>query len=100
MKNMKRGLPLFLVFVFAFCVLGSAHDAWGASKKGGAPARQAASGSEKVVEVEGYAAIRDGNKSAARQAAEREAYRSALEKGIGAYVEGITEVKNFEVVKD
>jgi hypothetical protein len=87
---MKRKLSLFIVFALVFCLFAPKVCA----------AAQQAAGGDKVVEVEGYAAIRDGNKSAARQAAEREAYRSALEQGIGAYVEGVTEVKNFEVVKD
>jgi hypothetical protein len=88
---MKSRLPIFLVcFVFLFCIFAPAKVS----------AQQAASDSEKIVEVEGCAAIRDGDESAARQAAEREACRSALEKGIEFYVEGITKIKNFEDIKD
>lgn len=52
------------------------------------------------VEAEGYAPIKDGDKNGAREAAKRSAYRDALEKALGAYVTGITEMQNFEVVKD
>ncbi len=52
------------------------------------------------VEVEGLASVEGGDKAKARDEAKRQAYREALEKGIGAYVEGITEMKDFAVVKD
>jgi hypothetical protein len=53
-----------------------------------------------VVDAEGSALIVNGDKANAKEQAKRQAYRDALEKGIGAYVEGITEMKDFEVVKD
>ncbi|HOO64364.1 MAG TPA: flagellar assembly protein T N-terminal domain-containing protein [Synergistaceae bacterium] len=53
-----------------------------------------------TVEAEGQAPIINGDKTRARDEAKRQAYRDALEKGIGAYVEGITEMKDFQVVKD
>lgn len=52
------------------------------------------------VEAEGFAPIKGGDKNGAREAAKRSAYRDALEKALGAYVTGITEMQNFEVVKD
>ncbi|PKL01751.1 MAG: hypothetical protein CVV55_07960, partial [Synergistetes bacterium HGW-Synergistetes-2] len=60
-----------------------------------------ASGTEKiVVEAEGMAAIMNGDVARAREEARRQLYRNALEKGIGARVQGITEMKDFEVVRD
>ncbi|MCF7935332.1 MAG: hypothetical protein K9L28_03175 [Synergistales bacterium] len=53
-----------------------------------------------VVEAEGYAPVLNGDTTRARDEAKRQAYRDALEKGVGAYVEGITEMKDFQVVKD
>lgn len=52
------------------------------------------------VEAEGFAPIKGGDKSGAREAAKRSAYRDALEKALGAHVTGITEMRNYEVVKD
>ncbi len=59
-----------------------------------------ASGAEITVDAEGMAAVVDGNVTRAREEAKRQLYRDALEKGIGAYVQGITEMKDFEVVRD
>ncbi|MDR2176009.1 MAG: hypothetical protein LBO82_08775 [Synergistaceae bacterium] len=53
-----------------------------------------------VDDAEGYAPIRNGNKNEAREEARREAYRDALEKALGATVTGITEMQNYQVVKD
>lgn len=52
------------------------------------------------VEAEGFAPVQGGDRNAAREAAKRSAYRDALEKALGAYVEGVTEMKNYEVVRD
>lgn len=52
------------------------------------------------VQAEGAAAIVNGNKDKARSEAKNQAYRDALEKGVGAMVHGITEMKDFQVVKD
>lgn len=60
----------------------------------------ASSKADIVVDAEGEAAIIAGGKTRAREEAKRNAYRDALEKGMGAYVEGITEMKDFQVVKD
>ncbi|HQH78443.1 MAG TPA: hypothetical protein PK535_05720 [Synergistaceae bacterium] len=70
---------------------------WGAE---GRALAQGASPKDIVVEVEGLAPVEKGDKVKARDEAKRHAYREALEKGIGAYVEGITEMKDFMVVKD
>ncbi|MDR2180691.1 MAG: hypothetical protein LBP21_10315 [Synergistaceae bacterium] len=53
-----------------------------------------------VDDAEGYAPIKNGNKNEAREEAKREAYRDALEKALGAVVTGITEMQNYQVVKD
>jgi hypothetical protein len=53
-----------------------------------------------IVEAEGFAPIVNGAKNEAREEAKRGAYRDALEKALGAYVTGITEMENFAVVKD
>ena len=71
-------------------------EAWAAKKS----APKQAAGKLITVEVEGYAPIVDGAKNKAREDAKRSVMREALEKALGAYVTGITEMKNFEVVKD
>ena len=53
-----------------------------------------------TVEAEGFAPIMNGAMNAAKEEARRSAYRDALEKALGAYVTGITEMRNYEVVKD
>ena len=58
-------------------------------------------GSDSItVEAEGTAAVMEGNISRARGEAKRNLYRDALEKGMGAFVQGITEMKDFEVLRD
>ncbi len=52
------------------------------------------------VQAEGAAAVVGGDKTRARAEAQNQAYRDALEKGVGAYVQGITEMKDFQVVRD
>ena len=44
------------------------------------------------VQAEGAAAIVNGDKDKARSEAKNQAYRDALEKGVGAMVQGITEI--------
>ncbi|MDR1873862.1 MAG: flagellar assembly protein T N-terminal domain-containing protein [Synergistaceae bacterium] len=53
-----------------------------------------------VDDAEGSAPIGSGGKSAARDAARRNAQRDALERALGATVQGITEMQNYQVVKD
>ncbi len=53
-----------------------------------------------VVDAEGMAAIVNGDVVRAREEARRQLHRNALEKGIGVHVQGITEMKDFEVVRD
>jgi predicted Fe-Mo cluster-binding NifX family protein len=53
-----------------------------------------------TVEAEGFAPIVNGAINAAKEEAKRSAYRDALEKALGAYVTGITEMQNYMVVKD
>jgi hypothetical protein len=65
------------------------------------PAHAAAPQNDLItVEAEGFAPIGGSGKSAAREAARRSAYRDALEKAVGATVHGVTEMKNYEVVRD
>ena len=72
----------------------------GASRAAKKAAPKLAAGKFITVEAEGYAPIVDGAKNKAREDAKRSVMREALEKALGAYVTGITEMKNFEVVKD
>ncbi len=53
-----------------------------------------------VVRAEGMAAVIEGNTARAREEATRQLYRDAVEKAVGAYVQGITEMKDFAVVRD
>lgn len=53
-----------------------------------------------TVDVEGEAVVIDGNVPAAREAAKKQLYRNAIESAIGARVDGITEMKDFQVVRD
>lgn len=91
-------------FAVALCVLMlfvAASDAEAAAKKKAAPKKPAAPAEKLItVEAEGYAPIIDGKKNEAHDAAKRSLSREALEKALGAFVEGITEMKDFEVVKD
>ena len=88
---------ILLVLTFLVLTAGLVPDeAWAAKKSAPKPAV----GKLITVEVEGYAPIVDGAKNKAREDAKRSVMREALEKALGAYVTGITEMKNFEVVKD
>ncbi|MDR1978151.1 MAG: hypothetical protein LBQ42_05405 [Synergistaceae bacterium] len=81
----------FLLFVcFLMCATLPVSDAHAAAPQGDLIS----------VEAEGFAPIGNGGKNAAREAAKRSAQRDALEKAMGVYVEGITQVQNYEVVKD
>ncbi len=53
-----------------------------------------------TVIVEGAAAIVDGNVSRAFDEAKLDAFRNAIEKGMGVLIHSVTEMKNFEVVRD
>ncbi len=88
---------ILLVLVLLALTAGLVPDeAWAAKKS----APKQAAGKLITVEVEGYAPIVDGAKNKAREDAKRSVMREALEKALGAYVTGITEMKDFEVVKD
>ena len=88
---------ILLVLTLLVLTAGLVPDeAWAAKKS----APKQAAGKLITVEVEGYAPIVDGAKNKAREDAKRSVMREALEKALGAYVTGITEMKNFEVVKD
>ncbi|PIE55267.1 MAG: hypothetical protein CSA35_02200 [Dethiosulfovibrio peptidovorans] len=79
-KDMKA---VFLFLSIALLCLGGVYPVWG-----------------EVVMVEGEAAIIDGNIPSAREMAKKQLYRNAIEQAIGARVEGITEMKDFQVVRD
>ena len=88
---MRRGWFAAAVCLFATIFFGTAALA--------APVQQA--GGELIeVEAEGFAPVKDGQKNEAREAAKRSAYRDALETALGAYVQGITKMENFQVVSD
>ena len=90
----KIFLPLFVLVLLAFTTGVFAPCAL-------APLAHAASQNDLItVEAEGFAPIGSGGKNAAREAARRSAYRDALEKALGATVQGVTEMKNYEVVRD
>ena len=98
MRNMKR---IFAAALCAFMLFSTVNDAEAAAKKKAAPKKPAAPAEKLItVEAEGYAPIIDGKKNEAHDAAKRSLSREALEKALGAFVEGITEMKDFEVVKD
>lgn len=88
----KRG-TLSLRWTAAFCLLVS-----GAAMSYG----QASTMKEayKDVEVEGRAAIMNGDMDRARQAARADALRHAVEQVLGVYVSSDTLVRNFETVRD
>ncbi len=53
-----------------------------------------------TVEVEGAGAIIGGDKERAFDEAKRDAFRNAIEKGLGVLIHGITEMENFQVIRD
>lgn len=53
-----------------------------------------------VDDATGYAAVRGNNRNAAREEAKREAFRDAIEKALGAFVDAVTEMENYQVVRD
>lgn len=55
---------------------------------------------EQYVTVQGNSSIEGTNKDSAQKKALSDAFRNAVEKGIGVYVKSQTEVENFEVKKD
>ena len=55
---------------------------------------------EKVDKVTGTAAIVDGNTASARQKALEQALRSAVEQGIGVFIDSQTQAANFTVIRD
>ncbi|MDR2137370.1 MAG: hypothetical protein LBO68_03690 [Synergistaceae bacterium] len=87
--------------LLAFLITATAAFALAASSPSPASAGVKREGSLYLVDgAEGYAPIKNGNKNEAREEAKREAYRDALEKALGATVTGITEMQNYQVVKD
>lgn len=89
-----RRLCVLLTLALVFFALSPAFAAVKAKGAQGDP------GALITVEAEGYAPIVDGARNKAQEDAKRALMRDALEKALGAYVSGITEMKNFAVVKD
>ena len=88
----KKFLLAFLAALISVGVFSQAQTAWG---------RVTQEGDAWVVnDAEGFAPVKDGNVNAAREEARRMAYRDALEKALGAVVTGVTEMQNYEVVRD
>ena len=53
-----------------------------------------------IDDAEGYAYIKDGKKSAAREEAKRMAYRDAIEKALGACVSGIDKIEGYNTTRE
>ena len=87
----KKLFILFLAALIGFTALPR-QKAWGSVRQEG--------DTWIVSNAEGFAPIINGNRNAARDEARRSAHRDALEKALGAVVTGITEMQNFEVVRD
>jgi hypothetical protein len=87
---MKKLLIILSIFNIVLCAASFAPAAQ----------QNAAQAALITVEVEGVAPVKDNNKNAAREEAQLDAYRNALEQAMGARVEGITEMENYAIVKD
>ncbi|MBI5844977.1 MAG: hypothetical protein HZB23_09945 [Deltaproteobacteria bacterium] len=79
MKRIILALLAVSLFALAFCL-----PAW----------------AEKVEKVTGSASIVDGNTASARQKALEQALRSAVEQGIGVFIDSQTQAANFTVIRD
>ncbi|RYX98763.1 hypothetical protein EON78_04670, partial [bacterium] len=55
---------------------------------------------DQTITVQGSAALEGSNKDAAQKKALSDAFRNAVEKGLGVYVKSQSEVQNFELKKD
>ncbi|NLL37007.1 MAG: hypothetical protein GX256_05750 [Fretibacterium sp.] len=91
---MRRALILALILAFSLGTL-SPREAEGAKSAG-----KADQGPMITVEAEGFAPVVDGAKNRAREEAKRSLMRAALEEALGAQVTGISEMKDYVVVKD
>ena len=88
----KKLLLVFLAALAGFAALLPPQKAW---------CRVWQEGGEWVVnDAEGFAPIRSGNTNEARREATLAAHRDALEKALGAVVTGVTEMQNYEVIRD
>jgi len=98
-KLIKNSLIVLLGFSLLLSLI---DDSFAAAKKKTQKKTTSAKSVEKVisVEAEGIAIISNGNNNAAREEAKRFLYRDALEKAIGAYVESVTQMENYQIVKD
>ena len=98
----RRGLWPVLPLAAIFLLLGGLSPVAEAAKGKPAATGNAASSGGDAIEVEAYGegAILNGDTTRARDEAKRSVYRDAVEKGIGAYVESVSEMKEFQVVKD
>jgi len=85
-----RLCPILPAILAALCLLAVPPRVAGAAEAG-RPIR---------VEAVGEAAVTGGDTARAREEARRACRRDALEKALGAYVEGITEMRDFALVRD
>ncbi|RYX98332.1 hypothetical protein EON78_05250, partial [bacterium] len=58
------------------------------------------SAQDQTITVQGSAELEGSNKDAAQKKALSDAFRNAVEKGLGVYVKSQSEVQNFELKKD
>ena len=98
----RRGLWPVLPLAAILLILGGLSPVAEAAKGKPAATGNVASSGGDAIEVEAYGegAILNGDTTRARDEAKRSVYRDAVEKGIGAYVESVSEMKEFQVVKD
>ena len=95
-----------LVIIFCLALIlnpGEAESARKKSRKKSSPKTQTQSAQSVkliTVEAEGVAPVINEKLNEAREAAKRNLARDALEKAIGAQVQAVTKMENFEVVKD
>ncbi|MBR1438460.1 MAG: flagellar assembly protein T N-terminal domain-containing protein [Synergistaceae bacterium] len=101
MKNIRKLTALLCVTVLLFCTIGTAESA-SRSKKSKKKAAPSTSVSVKTIEVEaeGSALIIDGRRNEAREEARRDLRRNAVDMAIGSFVESVTKIENYQVVRD
>lgn len=97
-------LTRLLVIIFCLALIlnpGEAESARKKSRKKSSPKTQQTQSLKLItVEAEGVAPVINEKLNEAREAAKRNLARDALEKAIGAQVQAVTKMENFEVVKD
>lgn len=82
-------MRVFSILLFIFLILLSPFSLAFGEEKGAV-----------TLEVEGAGAIIGGDKERAFEEAKRDAFRNAIEQGLGVLIQGITEMENFQVIRD